>query len=435
MLSGQFKSSFKFFIKQRVIGAVRDVFLFLRHSPVPAADWENRILVINMNALGDIVIFTGVLQRYKTCFPGKKIYLLMRSDLGFTKELFGGMIDVLITVDHKNFGINPLYAARFINRLRAIGFRTVIDQGPSVTELIAKVISVRLGAKEVYGYEGMGGQLRNPYSFILCAAIRFSRKKIFPRYARLIQSIDKNRDPRERGRYPQLLSHLIAIYEGVGCAGREYETHVPVLPAAEQSVRSMLEREKIMPRSYCVLTLGASAPSRRWETEKFIVVARQLEPLKIPIVLIGSRGETFLGGHFEHAGIANVHNLIGKLSVAELIALIDRSLFVFTNETAPVHIAIARKVPMLCVSGAGHIGSPSLYGYKNINVWVYDAHAPCLNDFGKCELGIPAGVSAPCLATVAPEMAIDELRKLVDVIRDEHGLRRLNLAGDFAVEF
>ena len=44
--------------------------------------WENRLLIINLEALGDLIVFTSVLKHYKKRFPEKKIYLLVKKGFG-----------------------------------------------------------------------------------------------------------------------------------------------------------------------------------------------------------------------------------------------------------------------------------------------------------------------------------------------------------------
>ncbi|MDP2598969.1 MAG: glycosyltransferase family 9 protein [Candidatus Liptonbacteria bacterium] len=424
----------KFFIKQHMIGAVRDFLLFVRRKQVNRDGKDKRMLVINMNALGDIVMFTSVLKHYRKSFPDKKIYLLVRADLGLDQKSLGGFVDEILIVDNKKFGEDPFYAADFINSLRGIGFGKVIDQGPSASELVAKIISVNIGADEVYGYDVLGLQIENPYDWAMRGMIRFARKKIFPRYTKLIPAIDKDRGLGDK--LPHYIRHYIAIFEGAG--GRkedEYATRLPLDVDSERSVAELLRHEKIRPLTYCVLTLGASTPRRRWGVEKFAEAAEGIGRRGIPIVLTGTEGEGPLAEEFKKSYSGSVIDLIGKLSLPEFIALIDQSLFVFTNDTSAVHIAVARKTPSLCVVGVGHLAMLSLYGYKKINRWVYQKDAPCKYDNWRCVMSLPPGVPAPCIAAITPPMVMRELHDLLGVICDADGTRKSNAGEEFSPEF
>ncbi|HUZ92836.1 MAG TPA: glycosyltransferase family 9 protein [Candidatus Paceibacterota bacterium] len=412
---------------------MRDTLLCFRPQKVNTGGWGERLLVINMNALGDLALFTSVLKHYKQSFPGKKIYLLLRADLGIGKKELGGFVDEVIAVDHRKFGRDPFYAASFMSRLRKIGFYKVADQGPSASELIARIISVRLGAKEVYGYEGFGIQYQIPIDRSMKDAIRFCQKNIFPRYTRLIPSIDKNANLRPL--LHNYIRHLIAIYEGAGGApSDDYATELPVDPVARERVEKLLLDNGISPGTYCALTLGASSATRRWPVERFAEAAEELKKSGIPIVLMGTAGESGLAARFHELYSGTMIDLTGKLSLSELIALIDRSLFVFTNDTGPVHIAVARKTPSLCIVGAANPGMLSLYGYRGMNRWVSGPDAPCFFDNWRCAVDPPGGLS-PCIDGVTVAAVRGELVDLLVLIRDEKGKKRENLPAVFSIEF
>lgn len=424
-------SAIKFFVKWRALGALRSAATILFGARVNVQNWADRILVINLNALGDVVIFTSVLRHHKECFPNKKIYLLLPVDVGLDKASFGEGVDEIITVDHRKFGLNPFYAFGFINFLRRVGFKTIVNYGLSVTEIPGKIITVSLGAKEIVGYEGLEVQLKNPFDSAAKQAINFVRTEIFPHYTLLIPTLREDVD--RHGGLHHFVRHYISIYEKFsGCVSSNYSALLRLVAADEKSVRAMLVRNGVAPKAYCVMIMGSRSTSRRWEVEKFAKVAEEIGRHGTPIVLAGASYEKELAEKFKKLYKGRQVDLVGKLSVPELIALIDQSLFVLTNDTAPVHIAVALKIPSLCVVGAGHLGMLSFYGYKQINRWVY-AKTNCLFDNWRCVLGIPGGVPAPCISAIEAREAMRELRKLLKAIRE--GADKRVADRDFEVEF
>jgi ADP-heptose:LPS heptosyltransferase len=424
----------RFFIKFRVVAALRSLLLFLVSKKVNKNGWENRMLIVNTDALGDLVMFTSVLKHYKSCFPQKKLYLLVCVAFGVDKESFGNFVDEIIILDHRKFGLNPLYASAFINGLRRTGFATVINHTPNAAELPSRIIAVSIGAKEVVGYEGPGIQFRRPLDSSEKESMQFIRKAIFPKYSNLIGSIDK--DTTEDGRPRHYIRHQMAIYEGFSkCSSSDYSTFLEVNPAAKFSTGALLRSKGIVAGSYCVLAVGASSPQRRWNIERFVGVAKEIDSKNIPMVLVGTKSEIPLAGNFKNLFRGRLVDLVGSLSLPQLIALINESLFVFTNDTAPVHIAVALKKPSLCVVGGAHLGILSLYGYPNLNVWVYDRNAPCLFDNWQCAGRVPEDAPAPCIASVKASTVIDALNNLLGNIQKLAKVLKSASRKDFQIEF
>lgn len=428
------RSRLKFLIKLKIITPLRSLLLFLTRREVNKRGWENRILIINMAALGDLVMFTSVLKHCKESLPGKDVYFLVRADFGIDDNTFGDFVHRIITVNHGLFGVNPLYASRFINSLRSIGFRKVVDSVPSTPELIGKTIAINLGAEEVWAYEGLGLVLERPLDRTMSESIDLVRTSFFPKFSNIVRSIDKNTDFRRIYRWRHYIAHYAAVFEEfTGHKFSDYATVLKIGPAARESIASLLKENRLSPGTYCVLNLGASSPHRRWNIEKFVEVAKEIKAQGIPIVLVGTRNEFPLASQFNELFGEKAINLVGGLSLSDLIALIGESLFVFTNDTSTVHIAVALQKASLCIIGGAHIGIMSLYGYEGLNRWVYK-EMPCLLDNGQCTLDIPETAPAPCIEAVSATIVIEEFYKLLKIIRDKCAVDEL-LSRGFKIEF
>ncbi len=92
-----------------------------------------------------------------------------------------------------------------------------------------------------------------------------------------------------------------------------------------------------LPRRFALLVPGASAarPEKKWPAERFLELAGKLDP---EIVWVGAKGEAL---PFDVPGL----NLIGRTSLLELAAIISRAGFAIGNDTGPMHLAAALKVP------------------------------------------------------------------------------------------
>jgi len=428
-MSGVISSYLKFFIKIHLVARFRSILVSLFGAAVNKDGWEDRILLINLEGLGDLAFLTSVLKYCKKDFPDKKFYLLVNQNTGVHESMFGRLVDQTLGLDYNLFKINPFYGLRIINNLRRIGFRVVVNHDPSVAEVEGKVIAVKLGAEEIIGYEGLGIQLKTPFDINMAKNIVYVRKFIFPHYTKIIPSIDKGKDLSKR--LPHFLRHCIAIYEGFsGLSHSDYSPRIAILPSAEKKVLGLLRQNGIRLGSYCVLTLGTTTPHREWGVEKFAAALLGIRDLKVPIILVGSARESGLAAKFLAAYGGGFLNLVGRTSIPEVIALIKHSLFSFSNDTAPTHIAVALRKPSLTVLGIGHFGMLSLYGDPGINRWVYKK-MDCLCDNWRCLHTVSPSEPAPCIAAITVNEVISELRPLVV------SLKRKSLIAEskFQIEF
>src|SRR3989344_8557771 len=224
------------FLAKRAVSAFRSLLVLLFGRRVCTSGWENRMLIINLEALGDLVVFTSVLKHYKKRFPEKKIYLLAKSGLGVEGIFKGTFADEIKTLDYRKFSVNPFYGVSVIRDLRNIGFQTVINHDFSAAEINGKWIAVGIGAEEVIGYEGIGAEFTQPFDIHQRKNLHVVMKKIYPRYARIISSLDAMAGHVRE--FPSALRHYVAIYAGAtGFKENDYSTELPGIqdPARNES--------------------------------------------------------------------------------------------------------------------------------------------------------------------------------------------------------
>ncbi|HOI94758.1 MAG TPA: glycosyltransferase family 9 protein [Syntrophobacter fumaroxidans] len=165
---------------------------------------------------------------------------------------------------------------------------------------------------------------------------------------------------------------------------------------------------------------------RRWPTACF---AETIEALldRIPslkVVLTGSPGErehveelsSMLAGCRER-----VRNAAGRLSLGTFLALLNRADCFLTNDSGPMHMALALKRPTVALFGPGHpthyvprhAGADSLIFYEHIlcSPCLYHSDLPPCRGDNQCMKMISSEkVTAACLALLWPESASIEDR-------------------------
>ncbi len=422
-------SYFKFLIKTRVVSPLRSFFISIFGGRVNILGWEDRLLLINLEALGDLVVFTSVLKHYKKRFPQKKIYLLIKKGIGIEDVFRGAFADEVLAVDYRTFSINPFYGAGVLRSLRKIGFQMVINHDFSAAEINGKWIAVGLGAEEIIRYEGIGAEFTQPFDVHQRNNLRVVMEKMYPRYTRVISSIDALAGRVQE--FPSALRHYVAIYEGA--TGFREEDYSICLPVSVVSASSSSSHE-LHEGGYAILGIAASVPYKRWPLDRFAEVTRFLKQKNMNAVIVGSSGEKPLAGRFASICGGGVVNKVGQTSLGELLVLIKHAACVVSNDTSLVHLAVALKIPSVCITGGGQFGMFSNYGYKHINRWVYKK-SPCFGDNWRCGKGLPPDTPSPCIAAIGAEEVIQEISAALVAHKNsagEAGKFELGSAGEAA---
>jgi len=406
----------KFFYKFKLVYPVRVFLLHIPNTETCKNDWEKRMLIVHVQAIGDEVIFTSVLKHYKKAFPSKKIYMLARAGLGL-ETIVGPYVDEVIFVDSRKFSTNPFYGVACIRKLRKIGFQKVLYHDFFLGEVMGKIISTSLSADVVVGYEGSREQYLTSFDVQQKRILSMVRKNLMPKFTQIIPAIDKNGATKEHGLSHSIMHH-IAIFEHIsGIKKKSYETSI-ILTEEERLVgQKLLESTGLVEGKFAVLNINASVSYKRWPLDRYTRVAELLHGRDIAVVLVGTAKEKALTQEFSQALSFQPLDLAGNTSMAQLIFLISRSLVVISNDTAALHIAVAMRAPLIGIVGGGQFGGYSLYGYPDINKWVYKK-TDCFYDNWRCATRVAAGDPSPCIEAINAEMVVSSLEELLYYIKN-----------------
>ena len=405
------RSYFKFVVKTKVVAPLRSFCLWFSRVEANREGWDNRILLINLESLGDLILFTSVLKHYKKRFPKHRVHLLLKTGTNF-EQLITGLVDEVLTVDYRAFATNPFYGAAFIHRLRRIGFGMVVSHDFSAAEILGKLIAVHVGAKSIVGYEGMDIEWKKPFDIQQEKNLQIIKKKIFPRFTKVIPSIDNDIEPTVRLR--NAISHYRAIYEYV--AGVKESDYATTLVTPDGNREDVLKKFGLEKNKYVLLNVNATTFYRRWPSFRFSKVAEYLDEQGLDIVLMGADINRAAVGEFQKVYWPKSIDLAGKTSLSELIGLVRESLFVFANDTSVVHLAVALRKPSICIVGGGQFGAFARYGYPDINHWLWQK-TDCYFDDWRCNRGLSPGTPAPCIEAVSLSAALQKTRSLLEYVQ------------------
>ncbi len=102
-----------------------------------------------------------------------------------------------------------------------------------------------------------------------------------------------------------------------------------------------------------VINPGAAyGAAKRWYPERFAAVGDFLaREYGMTAVLTGGPGEVEIGRDIAAAMQSPALNFIGKTSVRQMMSLIDAASLMITNDSGPMHVAAAFKVPIVAIFG------------------------------------------------------------------------------------
>lgn len=168
--------------------------------------------------------------------------------------------------------------------------------------------------------------------------------------------------------------------------------------------------------AYIVVNPNASdlLLERRWPAEYFVDALRQLVLQGHQVALIGNIAELpyaqSLFDRLPPESQLRVCNTAGRLALGELLALLEGAACVLTNDTGPMHMAIALRRPTVCLFGPAH---PEHYGQELDYVDIFYSQvfcSPCLYEADKP----PCHGNNICMQRIRPEPVVQAVLRFVD---------------------
>lgn len=278
------------------------------------------ILVIQTAFPGDIVLTTPLFKAVKKRFPDSRLSVLTTPPghdlLKEVKE-----VDALIPYDKKGKDKGILPYVRLIKRLRSLNFDLCIVPHRSARTAI---LALTAGIAERIGY------VQSSLSFIYTKKVR--------------------RDT-ERHEVDRILSLLAPLGVNV-----EDEERQPCLGLSRQSSEAMAGRLTALGISSDDLLIGV-APGSVWDTKRWTakgyaaVIDGLIETYHAKVLLLGAPSDREAADKVLSICRHETIDLVGRTTLQELIAAIDRCRLFIGNDSAPGHIASARKVPVISIFG------------------------------------------------------------------------------------
>ena len=204
---------------------------------------------------------------------------------------------------------------------------------------------------------------------------------------------------------------MVAFYSALsGEAGLDADQ--PRLQLPSGAAESALAAQGLSAQGFYVLAPGAEyGPAKRWPATHFATLARQLT---LPVLLLGSGKDAEVCTEIAHAVNASqrghCHDLAGKTSLDQAIALIASARAMVSNDSGLMHVAAAFGVPQVAVFGSSSpLHTPPLSD-RAVVLWLkndpsYQPPLDCAPCFAReCPLG-----HTRCLVDIAPDKVLSYL--------------------------
>ena len=329
-----------------------------------------RILLLATTALGDSIWLTPLLTAIKKRYP--KAYVgVVCGPLGAPVFQERNDVDALFVLPKPQSGL----ALKIIPALRRKQFQAVI-----VSHVSQRIVM--------------------PVAFMTGASKRIAGPNCCKGLDRLMTDIDT-----------QSFAWIHAV-ESKFILGKHLDVPRPEQPllnlqlsreehaAAQQYLYNHADENKLL----VGMVPGASRKNRQWQPEKWIALGRWLvAQYDVQILVIGSPAEYALCESIA-SDIPGAVNSAGALPLRHVMALIDRSALLVSNDTGPLHIASACMVPVLALFGLNKIQVVAPYN-PSLKMMIMPDEAKVTDGLGVHEITVTQAKDA--LQTHWPEIIAD----------------------------
>lgn len=278
-----------------------------------------KILVVNVNWIGDVLFSTPAIRALRKHYPGAHIACMVVPRCREVLEL-NPNINELIIYDEKGEYGGLTGKMRLISALKARSFDTVYLFHRSLTRTLMVALS---GIKERVGID-------NPKRGFLLT------KRIDPQ-------------PSDIHKVEQFLNIVKAT--GVPDDGKDME--VRLSKSDEAFAKSFLNSQGIKEGAhFVILNPGGNWDLKRWPAENFAGLGDRLQKkYGMPVILTGAGKDVGLADKI--AGMMDKKPVIaaGTTSLRQLAAIMKRAALVVSNDSGPMHIAVSQGVKTIAIFG------------------------------------------------------------------------------------
>jgi len=331
-----------------------------------------KILVVKTHAVGDLLLTTPAIRAIRRRFPDAELHLLVCDQVRNVVET-NPDIDEIISFDAR------LIVRRALSGWIAIAWRlrsqkynlAVIFHASPWLHLICWIagIALRVG----FDHGGSGFSLSRavswqPNTTRYVADVYMDIARIFGAAPLSPLVLKPALDDRRK---------MISICRR--CGLEESELLIAVCPGGG-----------LNPRDY--------VPQKRWPQERFAAVINRLrEEFQCKVLIVGGKSDKDVAAAIAQGCDTEVVNLCGETTLRQTAALFGRCALVISNDSAPLHVAVAMGTPAVGIFGPSNVAA--IMPSNNPRHIAVTSSLPCSPCYANCVF--PGCASPKCLATIS----------------------------------
>ncbi|MDD5504255.1 MAG: glycosyltransferase family 9 protein [Candidatus Omnitrophica bacterium] len=288
---------------------------------------REKILLIRTDRIGDLILTTPAIKAVRCAYPGAHIAMIVRP---YTQDIVreNPFLDEIIVYDKLSKHRSWLAGFRFAMELKRKGFGMALIFNPTNRMHITAFLA---GIPRRIGYD-------NKLRFLLTNAVKNTKHL----------GLKHERD------------YAIDMLKAVGIYSDEKELCFNVNGFSGERAREALLAEGINDKDrFVVIHPGASCPSKIWPAERFAGLADALVRsygVKVVIVSGAAAADSACALSVQRFMQYTPVLFAGSLDIGCLAALIKKSVLFISNDSGPVHIAVAVGTPVVDIFGRSQSG-------------------------------------------------------------------------------
>lgn len=199
------------------------------------------------------------------------------------------------------------------------------------------------------------------------------------------------------------VDRYLGMAEALGCGKAPVEFNFVIRDQDRAHVDSLTEGLG----RHALLLPGTNWLTKRWPAEHFVKVIKPLQDrFNLGCVLAGSTDAAGIAEQImaSQPPGARMVNAVGRTSLTQLVALIDRASLVIANDSGPMHIAAALNKPLITLFGPTNPIRTGPYGRPETVLRVDIACSPCYSR--RCS-------HTSCMKWISPEAVMDQAKASV----------------------
>ncbi|MCX5680890.1 MAG: glycosyltransferase family 9 protein [Candidatus Omnitrophica bacterium] len=313
-----------------------------------------KILVVNVNWLGDVVFSTPVFRALKEQYPQAQVSCLAVPRVADVLAHVP-FIDEVIVYDEKGRDRFLFGKIKLIARLRAGHFDSAfLLHGSWTRALLVFFGKIKLIARLRAGHFDSAFLLHGSWTRALLVFLAGIPIRV-------------GYDTKRRG---GLLTHRVSAGEGaihrsdfylkvieaLGVPVNNRQTFLSVDEEASRLVQKILFDLRIKKGDFIVVMhVGGNWSLKQWPVENFAKLADALaQDFKAKVVICGGKNDVALSEQIVALSTCKPHILAGKTSFSELVALMKEASVVISADSGPLHIASSVGSSVIGLFGPTH---------------------------------------------------------------------------------